>query len=882
MKQDVSVMKILINSFAIICLILLSERLRASIFKQELEETHLRWNFFVPKETWVVEKKDSSVILKTLNRNIYKKSEQILRKMKINSSYIRNITFLPPSNKENISTIFIKLKNPQIEFFHFYKAKEKKHIIDFWKEAENKEIVTQLLDSKEPQKFKIRASRASRKPASQIKGKISERIQNKEKKYRDYRYGASFVWDYPILWPKLKRVVDTTRKTPEYFYPIKNRDFEKNEEEAHIQLSINLYRKKKYGLMYKSIKLFKEKYNKNLEINEYLKINAILREGIENKDRASTQLAINMLINMVHKTKNYDLKRAGMKYLIQYYQDQGNNTEALKISKQFYIASKEHSHDRDSLHSIKNIFYGLAKLSQYHKIEKISRDKEINNFVLDQTLTAYKISSLCKLNKEQDSISFYEMKKKNFSKQVLASILYNSGEAYFRLGNFKKAIGLFKKFVSQYSHHSYAERAYLRIALSYDILNKKREEVLLAYKTAINHSQSFEIKSEAQIRYVGIRFNRKKILNVEDKEIENFLKINYRKNLNQNLKKLLWLTRLRSFINKKDFQKAISYFSVLPLMNLTKIDRKVFYLDRTEILYGLILDFYKKSQYTKMIKIWGKYKKNSSLIQDYHISFMVAHAYLKLGLYKGFDRVYANLKSLKQKSKTYPIWIERSFPSIEKYFFQELSIVKNIELENLKLAQSEIIKLAQLKPNHEKVSYYQGFVHFKKKKYKEAIESFESFLNQKEKGVIFDPQDLAKMMDYYTSSLYKTNQLDKFKKVANALLMDTQSYAPQNAFVKNLKEKLEYYNIEILSGEPTSKSYLKLESLTQGFLKRYPKSHFLGRVHYLLGISLLKNKKNLKAKAILEQLTKNKNVSGYIKELAKSELSLINIRERVL
>ena len=44
--------------------------------------------------------------------------------------------------------------------------------------------------------------------------------------------------------PVYKNLIDVSNKTADFFYKIKDRDYEKNDKEAHIQLTINLYRKK--------------------------------------------------------------------------------------------------------------------------------------------------------------------------------------------------------------------------------------------------------------------------------------------------------------------------------------------------------------------------------------------------------------------------------------------------------------------------------------------------------------------------------------------------------------------------------------------------------------------------------------------------------------
>jgi TolA-binding protein len=75
---------------------------------------------------------------------------------------------------------------------------------------------------------------------------------------------------------------------------------------------------------------------------------------------------------------------------------------------------------------------------------------------------------------------------------------------------------------------------------------------------------------------------------------------------------------------------------------------------------------------------------------------------------------------------------------------------------------------------------------------------------------------------------------------------------------------------------------LEVEKKIVDFKKAYPKSIYLGRVNFLLGQTFIQNKKVKEGKEMLSELVNDKNVSDYIKELAKSELSLINLKEKTL
>ena len=66
------------------------------------------------------------------------------------------------------------------------------------------------------------------------------------------------------------------------------------------------------------------------------------------------------------------------------------------------------------------------------------------------------------------------------------------------------------------------------------------------------------------------------------------------------------------------------------------------------------------------------------------------------------------------------------------------------------------------------------------------------------------------------------------------------------------------------------------------FKKANPKSIYTGRVNYLIGQSLVMNEKIKEGRDVFTSLINDKESSDYIKELAKSELSLLNLKEKIL
>ena len=136
------------------------------------------------------------------------------------------------------------------------------------------------------------------------------------------------------------------------------------------------------------------------------------------------------------------------------------------------------------------------------------------------------------------------------------------------------------------------------------------------------------------------------------------------------------------------------------------------------------------------------------------------------------------------------------------------------------------------------------------------------------------------MMTAYTDSLYELGDLEKFQKVATAVLNDTQNYAPTNPFMNHMRERLSYFQIEIYAGKKNKEASLMLEKIIPSFTKDYPKSVYSSRVNYLYGQALIVNMKLAEGKSLLEKMLGDENVDGPIKELIRSELTLLNSKER--
>ena len=97
-------------------------------------------------------------------------------------------------------------------------------------ENQNEKAKAAAIESKVSQDEVLKSIIVDPNSKFQLTSKDDENSKDAQKKaFRDFRYGATFFWDYEPTVPTIKDAVNLEAKTPERFYPIINRKFEKKE-----------------------------------------------------------------------------------------------------------------------------------------------------------------------------------------------------------------------------------------------------------------------------------------------------------------------------------------------------------------------------------------------------------------------------------------------------------------------------------------------------------------------------------------------------------------------------------------------------------------------------------------------------------------------------
>lgn len=899
-------------------------------FKQEDFKTHKRWSFGVKKGQLSIDKKGRSLSLKTLDSALFSSLTEQIGKLSADSAYFKNIDYHAGKGGAP-SEIEVLFKDESIELFTFYKDKEEKQILDFWINEDL--VVTKRSALKKPaapkkatpKKSLVKSSPKKAKPRLDKEINIlnpkSIAAAKKAKAYRDFRYGAAFIWDYDAFIPPLERDVNLAAKGPDYFYDIKDRAFsDGDEKEAHMQLSINFYRKRKWGLMTKSLELYEKKYgvDGNKDLNEFMKAVSLIKnvikptvetkleapEMVENEDgelvamgpelRATDKgifsSAISILQNIVDRTEKYELKKASLRYILETQLREKDHIGSLQTAKQLYVAGTSQFDDEMIVRASRVILYSLAHLKQLNKMEEFLQNKAVMRVLPAQEGDAYiGFVNLSHGNGDQ-VIARYASNKRSYSAPVHPSILFNTAEAYFRAAKYQKASELFDQFVANYSFYDVTGYANLRIALAYDLMGKGEEKVLKLYETAINKNSTPKSRFEAKARYVGLRVARKRELEESDLETLSFLEASpaEKKVLDQNLKKLLWLTRLRSYIAQGNYEAGLAYLSSIPLDTLQMVERRTFNGDGAEIVLGIVKDAYLNEDYARAVKVWEVFKEKyeNKVAKNPYVHFIVADSFLRLGLSESFKGALAELRNLeKTPQRTFPRWVSIHKSINAKDYAEELELAKLVKDG---MWEETDVLLESLKGNKNiNYNYYKGLVSYHLKKYNKATELFEKLLiapNDKNK---LSPRQSLRMLSSYAESLYQGNNPKRFRKNTAALLNDLRRSAEDFRKKKSASadaaksaiERLEYLYIESLNGDANSDNSL-IGKKAKAFLAEHEESTYSDRVKYLRGVALIKSSNQDEGKLLLEELIGAEGTADYLKGLARTELSSLALKNR--
>jgi tetratricopeptide (TPR) repeat protein len=297
---------------------------------------------------------------------------------------------------------------------------------------------------------------------------------------------------------------------------------------------------------------------------------------------------------------------------------------------------------------------------------------------------------------------------------------------------------------------------------------------------------------------------------------------------------------------------------------------------------GLIQDAYLKEDYAKVIKIWEVYKDKyeTKVAGNPYMNFVVCDAFIKLGLFKSYDRALSGFKVVQQGEKrSFPLWIDRIKSTDLVEMIQELNLLRVVADKDWTKSSDMLTSFPVSLRDSINYPFYRGLVYFNQQKHADAVVEFEKVLIKQNPQNKLTPRQTADLLMGYVESLYQLKDQERFKTVVKALVEDIDS--SKSAPILNIAERINYLLVETYAGDQNPQ-WMELETMTKSFREKFQKSPYTSRVAYLYGVSLIKNSKVAEGREVLSLLTNDKEVPSHIKEMARSELVTLQLTEKKL
>jgi tetratricopeptide (TPR) repeat protein len=262
------------------------------------------------------------------------------------------------------------------------------------------------------------------------------------------------------------------------------------------------------------------------------------------------------------------------------------------------------------------------------------------------------------------------------------------------------------------------------------------------------------------------------------------------------------------------------------------------------------------------------------------MNFVVCDSFIKLGLYKSYDRALDSFKSVQgEEPRVFPIWVDRIKNTNLSEMIEELSLIRMVADKDWKGASDKLASYPVSLRDSLNYPYYRGLIYFHQKSYTDAITEFEKVLVKQNSKNQLTPRQTADLLMGYVDSLYQLKDQDRFKTVVRALSQDINT--SKSAPILNVSERVNYLLIESFAGE-SNPEWKELEIMTKAFREKFQKSPYTARIGYLYGLSLIKNSRIAEGKEVLSLLTSDEKVPLHVKEMCRSELATLELVEKKL
>lgn len=693
-----------VRILSILVLVLISNEARSKQAQVEIQKfedvTHLEfsgledWNATRQKDgdrfTILVPKLDNSALveLKTLKDN-----------------FVKKVTV--EAGADGKDKVTFTLKNSDIQAFDYVTDQPSRMILDFFKpdapkKAQNKE--NKNLATKLPKKV-------TRKPANDQPILIAQDPKAQEAHVSktagvfdgaDPEYARFDVKDYEInpgsiiasrrnlyiKFPMLTVKDDHLQKFLDSppIYEFKSDDSSENKK---ARLLLTLFNNKRYVVFLKTLSLFREEFPKSKYADVLGFMEGDAYYGLWQGEHKLTDFEIAMT-QYKHMVLNYPASPLSERtsLLIGYSLENRGDYLGAYTEFQRFIREKPSSPYVQQVRM--SLVDSLIMLSKYEDsikmLEEIENDPTMGKFTIE---AAYKKGNVYFVTGNYDkAIDSYEAAWKKYpgSKKEFPNAYYNSAEALFWKGKYKKSLDTFRDFITNFPSSDFGGYAMTRIGELLEILGAPKDRITGAFLESMFRFKGSEGAGIANIRLLGYRIPVKTQKEITDqiRDIESFIK----KSTLSRLDDFKTIMISDGYFNKKEYGKSydllVDFYQQNPTSNNLDIFGRRIVRNLTEEIHSEV----DKKRYLEGIRIYGKHSstwlKNSDRLD---LAYYIAKSFENTGVFAEASKRYLQLLN-----KLYAI--KGTEEALERGVFENLPTVDeiNLRLASVNFEQGEIGK----------------------------------------------------------------------------------------------------------------------------------------------------------------------------------------------
>lgn len=655
--------------------------------------------------------------------------------------------------------VVFRLSDKDVESFNYQTDDPSRLIIDFFKQVNPKEETASVKNKATLSQSKVRKknrksvgktktkqgdytkyerlTNGERKPAGELDPKY-EYFEAKAKKESEFPKRGAFdggdpdfsrfrMKDYEvkedsiiasrqnfyIRFPMLKMPTSQLplflESRPEYV--IKKNNTRENKE---ARLLLQLYKKGRFALFFKTYRYFKDKYPNSTynEIIHHLAAEIHFDRYLKDGNLKAYNQSRDIYTKLLEDFPDSPLSERTDLILAYAELERGNGIATLQKFQSFLEKYPKTEH-RDQAR--KSIAAGYLTLNKY-----------------EDALKVYTELSKTAVDKVQGIESYFRIGDVHFQKRDYAKAIkayesalkvhpeyesrfpnahYNMGEAHFWMGNYKKALDHYVEFLSRFPSHSHGGYAMTRIGENMDILGADRRDVMGAYLESY-----FRYRDNPGAKVARVRMLSQRMKGMKEKELEKALaeigKIADDSNLPR-IREFVTLMMADGFDKREEHKRAMDLLITYYQKNPTSTDLKFF---RKKIL-GSIAEVLRQKvnsqEFLSALEFNGDYKKTWLRNSDrMDIPYFLGRAYEQAGVFSEAHAIYSDtlskLNSIKGTSEDRERRVTEHLPTLDEI---QLRVAKTyIQMRQFKEAQSLLKKIngQKLRSEQEKIELVQA------------------------------------------------------------------------------------------------------------------------------------------------------------------------------